>query len=151
MAPRHAPRDAGEGLGTAKVPRRRKRRGGGGDILTIGEVADMVGITTRTIRYYEDFGLLGSVQRVESGRRIYTVDDIRRLKFIQRLKVLGLTLEEMRNLEDMYKTHRSNDKVLKELLNLLDRHLTGIAGRIEQLNTLRRDIQVYKSRIESKL
>jgi DNA-binding transcriptional MerR regulator len=117
----------------------------------IGEIARRTGMTARTIRYYEDIGLLASVRRVEGGRRVYTEDDIRRLKFVSRLKVLGLTLEEMKELEDLYLTHRSNDRVLPHLLELLDRHLAAIEARIEQLTVLKRDIQDYKQHIRSKI
>lgn len=117
----------------------------------IGEIARRTGMTARTIRYYEDIGLLASVRRVEGGRRVYTEDDIRRLKFVSRLKVLGLTLEEMKELEDLYLTHRSNDRVLPHLLELLDRHLAAIESRIEQLTVLKHDIQDYKRHIRRKI
>src|SRR5437879_8571199 len=60
----------------------------------IGELSAKVGLTERTIRYYEERGLLESVKRLDGGQRVYTDDDVRRLKFIQKLKVLGLTLAE---------------------------------------------------------
>jgi len=60
------------------------------DQLKIGELADMVGVSTRTIRYYEEIGLLNSVKRVDGGKRVYTDLDVQRLKFIKRLKHLGL-------------------------------------------------------------
>lgn len=117
----------------------------------IGDVAREVGLTPRTIRYYEDIGLLDSVRRVEGGRRVYTEDDLRRLKFIQRLKVLGLSLEEMRQLETLYFTHRSNDAVLPRLLELLDHHLASIESRISQLASLKRDIEGYKRHLMGKI
>lgn len=143
-----APGNRAERPKTAPLKRGGKAQG---EVLPIGEVARRVGTTTRTIRYYEDIGLLGSVQRVESGRRVYTGEDIRRLKFIQRLKVMGLTLEEMRALEELYLTHRSNEKVLPQVLHLLDNHLKTIDERIEQLHTLKNDIEAYKARIKSKI
>ena len=117
----------------------------------IGDIARKAGLTPRTIRYYEDIGLLASVRRIEGGRRVYTEEDIRRLKFVSRLKVLGLTLEEMKELEDLYLTHRSNDRVLPHLLELLDGHLATIESRIEQLSVLKRDIQDYKRHIQGKI
>ena len=120
-------------------------------VYAIGDIARKAGLTPRTIRYYEDIGLLASVRRVEGGRRVYTDDDLRRLKFITRLKVLGLSLDEMKELEDLYLTHRSNDQVLPHLMELLDRHLRTIASRIEQLSTLQRDIEDYKRHLMSKI
>ena len=117
----------------------------------IGDVAERVGLTPRTIRYYEDIGLLASVRRVEGGRRVYTDDDLRRLKFIKRLKVLGLSLDEMKELEDLYLTHRSNDRVLPHLLELLDRHLGTIESRLENLTALKREIEDYKRHLRRKI
>ncbi|GAB4272583.1 MAG: Zn(2+)-responsive transcriptional regulator [Deferrisomatales bacterium] len=117
----------------------------------IGELSKRAGVTPRTIRYYEDIGLLNSVKRVEGGRRVYTEDDVRRLKFINRLKLLGLTLEEMKELEQLYLRHRSNEKVLPRLLELLDRHLETLESRIEQLKILKRDIEAYRDHIRQKL
>jgi DNA-binding transcriptional MerR regulator len=68
------------------------------DQLKIGELADLVGVSTRTIRYYEEIGLLNSVKRAEGGKRVYTDLEVQRLKFIKRLKHLGLTLSEMHEL-----------------------------------------------------
>lgn len=117
----------------------------------IGDIARKAGLTPRTIRYYEDIGLLASVRRVEGGRRVYTDDDLRRLKFIQRLKVLGLTLDEMKKLEDLYFKHRSNERVLPLLLELLDGHLATIESRIEQLSALKREIEQYRSHLLRKI
>lgn len=119
--------------------------------FSIGELARQVGLTPRTIRYYEDIGLLNSVRRVEGGRRIYTEEDVRRLRFIKRLKVLGLTLEDMTELENLYLTHRSNERVLPRLLELLDRHMQTLDARIEQLNILKQDIEGYRDHIREKL
>src|SRR5919198_5796766 len=81
----------------------------------IGELASRVGMTERTIRYYEELGLLESVKRLDGGMRVYTDEDVRRLKFIRKLKTLGLTLQEMLELENLYRRHRSNRTVLPRL------------------------------------
>ncbi len=130
---------------------RTQRGARAGAPFSIGQLAEQVELTPRTIRYYEDIGLLNSVKRLDGGRRIYTDDDVRRLRFIKRLKVLGLALEEMKELEDLYLTHRSNDQVLPRLLQLLDGHLHSIEGRIEQLRILKKDIEAYRDHIRGKL
>jgi DNA-binding transcriptional MerR regulator len=63
----------------------------------IGEVAERVGVTTRTIRYYEEFGLLGTAaDRTKGAHRLYTETDIARLEELIRLRdLLGLSLEEL--------------------------------------------------------
>jgi len=117
----------------------------------IGELATMVGLTTRTIRYYEEIGLLNSVKRVEGGKRIYTDKDCQRLRFVKRLKHLGLTLAEMQELEDIYQIHRTNRKVLPRLLELLQHHTNRIDERIQNLSKLKNQIIDYQERIKSKL
>ena len=117
----------------------------------IGEIAKIVNLTPRTIRYYEEIGLLNSVKRVENGRRIYTDEDIRRLKFIKRLKLLGLSLKEMAELEKIYSINRSNRKALERLLELLKMHAENIDKRIYHLQKLKNEILDYSDRIRKKI
>ncbi len=123
----------------------------GAKIYQIGEVARLVDISQRTVRYYEEIGLMNSVRRMEGGKRIYTDDDVRRLKLIKRLKVLGLTLSDMHELEANWTTCRSNDVVLRRLLEILDSHLSRIEDRITDLEILKNEIAEYKVRINAKL
>jgi len=90
--------------------------------LKIEELADLLGVSTRTIRYHEEMGLLNSVKWAEGGNRVYTDLDVQRLKFIKRLKHLGLTLSEMHELQHLYKIHGTNKDVLLRLLERLDHH-----------------------------
>jgi DNA-binding transcriptional MerR regulator len=117
----------------------------------IGELATRLGLTERTIRYYEEVGLLDSIRRVEGGRRVYTDDDVRRLKFIQRLKMLGLSLQEMLELERLYGRHRSNRQVLPRLVDLLDAHLAATEDRITSLEALRDEIRSYREHVARRL
>ena len=117
----------------------------------IGELASKVGVTERTIRYSEERGLLDSVKRLDGGQRVYTDDDVRRLKFIQKLKVLGLSLAEMQELETLYGRHRTNAKVLPRLIELLDAHLTTVSERLGELAALRDEIRSYRSHVQKRL
>ena len=117
----------------------------------IGELAAKVGVTERTIRYYEERGLLESVKRLDGGQRVYTDDDIRRLKFIQKLKVLGLSLAEMQELETLYGRHHTNAKVLPRLIELLDSHLATDSQRLGELAALRDEIRSYRQHVTKRL
>jgi DNA-binding transcriptional MerR regulator len=117
----------------------------------IGELANSLELSPRTIRYYEEIGLLDSVKRIEGTRRVYTDKDLQRLKFIKRLKHLGLTLSEMHELGDIYQIHRTNRKVLPRLLELLNNHMGKIDEQIHSLNRLKEDILNYQERIRQKL
>ena len=117
----------------------------------IGELAAKVGLTERTIRYYEELGLLESVKRLDGGVRVYTDDDVRRLKYIGKLKMLGLTLQEMLELERMYRHHRSNRSVLPRLVELLDAHLATLNDRMMELGALRDEIREYREHVTQRL
>ncbi|HET8568301.1 MAG TPA: MerR family transcriptional regulator [Candidatus Limnocylindria bacterium] len=119
--------------------------------IRIGELAQRTGLTERTIRYYEELGLLESVRRLDGGQRVYTEDDVRRLKFIGRLKVLGLSLGEMQELERLYRRHGSNRAVLPRLIELLDQHIAMIEQRIGELGTLRQEIRSYREHVAQRL
>src|SRR5512139_3923729 len=107
----------------------------------IGELSRMVNLSQRTIRYYEEIGLLHSICRIENGKRVYTDDDVRRLKFINRLKVLGLSLAEMVEVEKIYRKQRNNRMILPKLLGILDERAAQIDERVEQLAALKKEIR----------
>lgn len=117
----------------------------------IGELANLVSVSPRTIRYYEEIGLLNSIRRIEGGKRVYTNQDYQRLRFIKRLKHLGLTLAEMHELEDLYQLHRTNKNFLPRLLELLESHVEKIEERIRNLEKLKSEILTYDERIRKKI
>ncbi len=117
----------------------------------IGELSRMVNLSQRTIRYYEEIGLLQSIRRIEHGKRVYTDDDVRRLKFINKLKVLGLSLAEMAALEKIYRAQRNNREVIPKLIAILDERAAQIDDRINQLIALKQEIRDYQVRLRGKL
>ena len=68
------------------------------EYLKIGEVARLLGVSNKTIRYYQQIGLLAEPARSESGYRLYSATDLLRLQRIKRLRALGLPLEHIREL-----------------------------------------------------
>jgi len=117
----------------------------------IGELSRMVNLSQRTIRYYEEIGLLQSIRRIENGKRVYTDDDVRRLKFINKLKVLGLSLAEMVALEKIYRSQRNNREIIPKLIAILDERAVQIDDRINQLNALKNEIRGYQTRLRGKI
>lgn len=117
----------------------------------IGEISRLVDLSQRTIRYYEEIGLLLSVRRIENGKRVYTDHDVRRLKFINRLKVLGLSLAEMVELEKIYRKQRNNREILPKLLDILDERAAQIDERVAQLVALKKEIREYQQRLRAKV
>lgn len=106
---------------------------------TIGELARAFGITTRTIRFYEDEGLLRPERNGQT--RIYRQRDRVRLTLILRGKRLGFSLSESRELIDMYSPEADNRDQLEALLD-------KIADRRRQLNQQKRDIEAMESELD---
>jgi len=67
-------------------------------LLQIGQVAERTGLSLRTIRFYEENGLVRPTARSDGGFRLYSADDVTRLEVVKRMKPLGFTLEEMQEL-----------------------------------------------------
>jgi DNA-binding transcriptional MerR regulator len=115
--------------------------------LTIAEVRRQTGLSARTLRYYEEVGLLPGVRRRAGGRRVYGADELERLRFIGRLKTLGLTLAEIKELNAVYAIAGSTGAMLSRLDELLARHLGDLDARIAELETLRGEIRRYRERV----
>ncbi|HEU4973641.1 MAG TPA: MerR family transcriptional regulator [Baekduia sp.] len=79
-------------------------------LLHIGDVADRVGLSLRTVRYYEEQGLLEPAGRTEGGFRLYAEEQVARLALIKRMKPLGFTVQQMRELLDARDALRSGDE-----------------------------------------
>lgn len=82
-------------------------------LLQIGEAAERAGLSLRTVRYYEELGLLEPAKRTDGGFRLYTGEHVERLALIKRMKPLGFTVQQMRELLDardiLRATHANED------------------------------------------
>ena len=92
-------------------------------------------------------GLIDPPKRTEGGIRYYTKDDIRRIKFVLKLKELGLPLRQMQELAEIYNGTKMPDTIMPRLIELLDSHTDAIHRRIGKLSSLARDISEYRKRI----
>ena len=115
--------------------------------LGIGEVCRATGLSARTVRYWEELGLLPGVRRREAGRRVYGEDELERLRFIQRLKALGLSLAEIGDLNAVSAIDGSTQAMLGRLDELLGPHLQDLDLRIRELGSLRDEIQKYRDHV----
>ena len=108
-------------------------------LLKIGEVAIRSGIPVKTIRYYEDIGLLKStVQRSESGYRLFGSQVLNRLAFIKRAQSLGLSLNEI---QEILNVHDSGQLPCGAVKEHLEAKVEAISKQIESLEILRADLQ----------
>jgi len=116
----------------------------------ISEVCERTGLSARTLRYYEEIGLLPGVRRKAGGRRVYGPDELERLGFINRLKELGLSLSEIGELNAVYAIGGSTAAMLDRLGDLLTSHLADVDRRIEALRDLRGELVSYRDHIEAR-
>ena len=116
--------------------------------VQIGALAKELGITTRTIRYYEEIGLMGKTDRVDGGTRTYNKDDVLRLRFILKLKGLGISLKEIQELSDIFDFNKQDfDTITPKLIEILDHHIAMVDEKMASLSSLRNDIVNYRLRI----
>ena len=118
--------------------------------LFIGELSHRVYVPTQTIRYYERLGLLDAPERTESQYRIYSEEAVERLQFIQKAKLYGLSLDEIKQLIKIrvegVPPCTSLKAMVKKHLDELDYHIQEmlafrqeLANRYEQIDTLLSD------------
>ncbi len=120
-------------------------------MYSIGEISAKSGLSARTVRYYEELELLPGVRRRSGGRRVYGDHELERLRFIQRLKTLGLSLVEIRELNAVYAIGGSTHAMLLRLDELIARHLQELDERIRELSDLRDEIGRYRHHIASRM
>ena len=119
--------------------------------LAIGAVCEATGLSARTIRYYEEQGLLPGVRRRAGGRRVYGSDELERLAFIGRLKTMGLSLAEIRELNAVYSIGGSTRAMLVHLEDVLERRQGDLDSRIAELTMLRDQIEKYRAYVASRI
>lgn len=133
--------------------------------LRIGEVAELTGTTARTIRYYEEIGLLGSAERAQGKHRCYTQADVDRVREIIRLRdLLGLSLDQLSQLLEAESARASlrdelkqtedpaeRRRILEELLGHISSQLEMVRGRLSELNELAAELVSKQQRVQDKI
>lgn len=107
-------------------------------LLKIGEVATQSGLSVKTIRYYEEIGLLTpTVERADSGYRLFSPEVLNRLAFVKRAQALGLTLHEV---QEILTVHDQGQRPCGEVRQHLESKIKAISEQIEALETLRSEL-----------
>ena len=113
--------------------------------LKIGEHARQTGLSIKTIRYYESRGLLEQPLRTEGGYRLYGPEEVARLRFVRRAKLLGLTLEEIRELVEL--AARCNEgEIVPRLEEVLEAKLRETERKLAELSAFRQNLLYYRER-----
>jgi DNA-binding transcriptional MerR regulator len=130
--------------------------------LRIGEAAGLSGVTPRTIRYYEELGLLPRGEREQGKHRVYTEADVERLRELTRLRdLLGLSLDELRSviaaeearseLRRRFEATESREeqlRIVEEAMPYVDLQLSLVRRRLAELRGLESDLLERKRRLQ---
>jgi DNA-binding transcriptional MerR regulator len=100
-------------------------------VLTIGELAQLSGLTTHTIRFYESAGVLKPNTRAANGHRRYQENDVLWIEFVLKLKLAGMPLTEIRQYADL---REQGDSTLQQRLAMLKLHRDRLATRMSELS-----------------
>lgn len=117
---------------------------------SIAELAGEFGITTRTIRYYEEIGLLAP-KRTENGQRIFTNKERGRLKLIFRGKRYGFQLDEIREMVTLFDLDRTGKKQLERTIEYGKEKIEEVTLRIEELTQIRAEMEELLEEFQKKL
>ena len=108
--------------------------------ITIGQLAEVTGIPAKTIRYYEEVGVLPAPARNEVQYRIYSETDVRRLDLVRRARMLDMTLPEVRELVGWAGSGTCDD-FQGRFLEVVHHKLEEVDQRIDDLEHLKQDLQ----------
>jgi DNA-binding transcriptional MerR regulator len=118
--------------------------------LKIGELARQTGLSIKTIRYYERRGLLEQPPRTQGGHRLYGPEEVARFRFVQRAKLLGLTLEEIKELVEL--AVRCNEgEIVPRLGEVLETKLKETERKMVELSAFRQNLLYYRERASALL
>lgn len=106
--------------------------------LVIGTVAKQTGVSAKTIRYYEETGLIPAAVRAANGYRVYDERAVHLLRFVKRARDLGFSMEDVGNLLALWADEKRSSAEVKTLAT---KHLYEIERKIEELLSLQRTMQ----------
>lgn len=103
--------------------------------MTVGELARHAGINLETVRYYEKERLLPFPERTSGGHRVYTAEDVKRLRYIQSAKSVGFTLREVRTLMRLRDADPGDS--CEDVMDLARRKLSEIETKLSEMHAIR--------------
>jgi MerR family copper efflux transcriptional regulator len=116
--------------------------------LTIGQVAQEVGIPPKTIRYYEEIDLIQPAKRLDNKYRAYTKEDIARLRLIKQARILGLSLDEVKHLVEEC-IEGSCEHLKNRFLTKLPQYITAVKERIDELQALQAQLESLQDNLKT--
>lgn len=111
----------------------------------IGEVARQSGVSAANIRYYEKEGLLAPGARADNSYRLYSDDDVHRLRFIRLCRAMDMSLDEVRTLLALDWSRKADCDAARDTL---DEHLQHVRSRLAELRALEADLLALRGRCD---
>ena len=111
--------------------------------MKIGEVAESSGVPAKTIRYYEEVGLLPEPERADNGYRAYERQSVEPLRFIARARGLGFSLDDVRDLVDLW---QDKDRASADVRRLAKDQIAAIDEKLAELQSMRRTLSTLVER-----
>lgn len=118
-------------------------------LMQIGELSERAGVSHRTIHYYERLGLVSPAEREGAGYRYYDDTALRRLEKIAALKRLGLSLDEIAAVIDLYFEDATGIKGKEKVLEILQTQLVRADAQLEELQAFRSDLTANITRMQA--
>ncbi len=115
-------------------------------LMLIGEVAERAGVSVKTVRYYEEVGVIESAARTPGGYRDYDEGVLERLRFVRSAQAVGLTLGEIR---EVVAFRERGESPCTHVLGLLETHAAEVDRRIRELRNLRRELVTLAQRAKA--
>lgn len=111
--------------------------------MKIGELAERAGVSSQTIRYYENIGVLPEPARLPNGYRAYDDSTIKRLAFIRDAQISGLSLDEIQLILEM---KDRGESTCSHVIGMLEQHLRDVDRQVADLRRTRKNLEAMISR-----
>lgn len=117
------------------------------ELMTIGKIAEITGLSRKSIRYYEDEGLISKAERSAVGYRLYPEAILTRLRFIQKAKAIGFSLEDIRGILEL---SRRGKPCCDQVVGWSEKKISELDEQIKFLTQLRSKITEYQVKWKGK-
>ncbi len=128
-------------------PKKSDGKGKRDGLLTTGEMARLSGNTLRTVRFYEETGLLEPAERTEGGHRLFCRAEYDKLCLVSELRSAGLSLEDIKSMLEVKQHASSGGEAAQDVIGRLERQIAVMNDRIELLGNLKSELEVTKGHL----